>query len=502
MVFDDKRSILITPEESAEKIKEPDKLPKGKLDVLLCKILVWEPKDKVKIETKDPPEDQCIVLRECESIEIEESYKKLIGTASVKFPRGTVIKKTITQQSLEDKGVKPVYAYRMADGTIVEQRSNYTVAKPEDFKVGQRIRIYLGYYHDNGNKVFSSEKERRKEMDKIVTSQRPMFDGYITKCSVSTPIELKCENLASGLKRKTCVPMQSEKDAKVNDFLQEGGKYYQLEGTGLKLHPDTAKYDINIGMVKLYEDLTVADMLAEWEKYKLYCFVRYDDNNVPCLKVGRSFFSTASKESVLNENSSSSNKTINFDYNVAKDGLTLMNVDPEYLAVSAEGFDYVKDKGKTKQIKRAVTIRLNPVWEGPGDAKHEKFQILSRVELNKKSMKLGATPKTIQAKDIDLSKYTIISYTATHIGITEEELIKEAEDYFEGYNMNGIEGSVTVFGDYNFESGVKVHLVDKRQPEKNGWYLVEEVNTRFGTNGYRQTLKIPYCISKDKDDKK
>lgn len=62
--------------------------------------------------------------------------------------------------------------------------------------------------------------------------------------------------------------------------------------------------------------------------------------------------------------------------------------------------------------------------------------------------------------------------------------------------MNGIEGTITVFGDHNFESGMKVELLDIRQPEKNGWYLIEEVNTKFGVNGYRQTLKLPYCIAR------
>jgi hypothetical protein len=68
--------------------------------------------------------------------------------------------------------------------------------------------------------------------------------------------------------------------------------------------------------------------------------------------------------------------------------------------------------------------------------------------------------------------------------------------------MNGIEGTITVFGDYALQSGTKVELLDTREPEKNGWYLVEEVNTTFGQSGYRQTLKLPFCIAKpEKTDK-
>lgn len=67
-----------------------------------------------------------------------------------------------------------------------------------------------------------------------------------------------------------------------------------------------------------------------------------------------------------------------------------------------------------------------------------------------------------------------------------------------------LEGSITIFGDLHrtnlgmrhLESGMKVVLLDKREPEKQGWYLIEEINTKFGVNGFRQTLKLPYCIAK------
>lgn len=470
------------------------------VDVLACKILIWEPEDKNKIDANDPADDKCLVLRECQSIEIEESYKKLIGTASVKFPRGTIIKRTTTKNDIEENGTKTVYTERLADGTITEKRAGYSTAQPSDFKVGQRIRIYLGYYRDTG-KVFKDAKERQDAMDAAATAHKPMFDGYIVKCSVSTPIEIKCENLASNLKRKNCRKIITGKDARVNDFLKEGGKYDLLKGTGLKLHPDTVECDINIGKVQLSEDLTIADLLTEWSKYKLYCFVR-TENGVPYIKVGRSYFSAKTKESILNNDQSVRGTPIQFDYHVADDGLTLMNTDPRFLAVSAEGFKYEpSSQGSTKEVKYSITIRLNPEWEGTHDTKHKKFQLLNETKLSKKSLKLGAVPKSQTKDKVDLSQYTIIPYTSNHIGITEDQLIKEAEAYFDGYNMNGIEGTITVFGDYNFESGMKVELLDIRQPEKNGWYLIEEVNTKFGVNGYRQTLKLPYCIARPEKEK-
>lgn len=469
---------------SSEHIKWADGV-----DVLICKIRIWEPEDKSKIDV-NPDEKKCLVLTECESIEIEESYKKLIGTASVKFPRGTIIQRTQTAADLEENGATEVYTERLNDGTIVEKRAGGSVAQPSDFHVGQRIQIFLGYYRDCGE-AWESEAARKEAMMDYLPST-PDFDGYIVKCSVSTPIEIKCENLASNLKRKNCRKITTGEHATVNDFLKSGGKYDLLKGTGLELHPDTANLSIDIGKVQLSEDLTVADLLTEWSKYKLFCFIRTDDSGKPYIKVGRSYFSAKTAESIVNEDGESNGKLIQFDYHVAEDNLTLMNTDPKFLAVSAEGFMF--EGGKEK--KYSITIRLNPEWTGTSDTTHKKFQLLNETKLSKKSQKLGATMKSSVKDKVDLSQYTVIPYTARKIGITQDELIKEAEAYFDGYNMNGIEGSITVFGDYHLQSGMKVELLDIREPEKNGWYLIEEVNTKFGVNGYRQTLKLPYCIAR------
>lgn len=141
---------------------------------------------------------------------------------------------------------------------------------------------------------------------------------------------------------------------------------------------------------------------------------------------------------------------------------------------------------------------------GQNDTEHKKFQILNETKLSKKSLKLGAIPKSKTKDRVNLSAYNVIPYVSSKIGISEDELIKEAEAFFEGYNRNGVEGSITIFGDLHrtnlgmrhLESGMKVVLLDKREPEKQGWYLIEEINTKFGVNGFRQTLKLPYCIAK------
>lgn len=469
--------------------------------ILISLIEIWDMKDPKKpmAEPESP-----LRITEVESIQIDDSYRKLIGTASVKFPRGTVIKKTITTLN-EQENANKVSATVDDAGVLITTRTDSKVASVADFKVGQRIRIYLGYTEDqtiaaltkldaNKKSIFNDSDKLKKYKEKL----KIMFEGYITKCSIDTPIELQCENLASGLKKITCPKVTAKKNMTVNDFLADNGKYKLLKNSGLSLHPETKSCEINIGKVNLTSDLTVADVLTEWSKYKVFAFVKFN-GDTPYIAVGRSYFSNPGKDSVLNYSDNKSDiPEILFDYHVANNGLTLMNTDKDFLAVEATGLD------KDDKFYH-ITIRKNPDYNSSKKGS-KKWQVMNETKLSKKAMKLGATPLTKSKDRVDLSKYTVIPYMSRKIGITKEALLQEAIKYFESYNMNGIDGQLTLFGDLNLKTAQKVQLTDKRHPAKNGYYLVDEISTTFGTGGYRQTIKLPYCIAKikseDKNDKK
>ena len=148
-----------------------------------------------------------------------------------------------------------------------------------------------------------------------------------------------------------------------------------------------------------------------------------------------------------------------------------------------------------------VTIRLNPEYD-PTVAGSRQYQTVNATQISRKTHKVtgnttatGAATKT----KVDLSTYTIVPYMSPHIGITSDQLVEETTEYFRNYNLNGITGSVTVFGDFGLTPAVQVELMDNRNPSKNGVYLVEEVTTTFGVGGYRQKLSIPYKIKSSKD---
>ena len=462
--------------------------------ILICLIEIWDLEDPTN-PLAEPDPNKVRLITEVENIEIEESYRKLIGTASIKFPRGTIIKQTRTELNGKEYDSK-INAIIDDTGVLLTTRTTSKKAEVADFKVGSRIRIRLGLTEhpqiaaltkvDKDGKSIHNDTDKLNKYKKALTT---MFNGYITKCSIDTPIEIECENIASGLKKKACQPVKAKKNMTVNDFLADDGEYKLLKDTGLELHPKTKECDINIGKVNLSKDLTVADVLTEWGKYKLYSFIK-EENGKAYVVVGRSYFSNAGKDSIINfESQKSDTAEILFSYHVANNGLKLMNIDKKFLAIEATGVD--------KQDKfYKITIRQNPNWDGKSS--NDKWQVMNETKLSKKAMKLGATKLTDTKTRVDLSTYTVRPYMSRKMGISHDELLEEAIKFFESYNMNGIEGNLTLFGDLAIRTGSDVRLKDELHPQKNGRYFVDEVHTTFGTGGYRQRIQLPYCITRDK----
>ncbi|MCS2303771.1 hypothetical protein NXX23_17915 [Bacteroides ovatus] len=141
----------------------------------------------------------------------------------------------------------------MQDGVIIEKRSAQRLVDETTFKVGQRINIKLGY-----NGVLKN-----------------MFDGYITGYNSDSTLEIQCENILYKLKLKQAPHFETPaKGTTVNEVLE--GKYNILKDTGFRIHSDTKRFEIHIGKVKVTDNFTVADILSEWSKYKVYCFLKYD----------------------------------------------------------------------------------------------------------------------------------------------------------------------------------------------------------------------------------
>lgn len=269
------------------------------LDVLCCRITVGDPDPGNPMAIQNP-----IVLTEVQEVEIVETYKKLIGTATVRFPKGTVFRSTIVgTATLEGKDATRITTEVMQDGVLIEKRSTYSAMDAATFKTGQRIRIRLGY-----NGVL-----------------RTMFDGYITGYNAESSFELKCENMAYKLKLKQAPKFETPASGtSVNDVME--GKYNILKDTGFKLHSETKRFDIQIGKVKITDNFTVADILSAWSRYRIYCFLKYDENSpdqMPAIAVGRPY-SSVKGQPEFPQDTAGGPFQIRFDTHVAASNLKVL----------------------------------------------------------------------------------------------------------------------------------------------------------------------------------
>lgn len=433
------------------------------IDVLCCKITIGDADSGNPMVIKDP-----IVLTEVEEVEIVETYKKLIGTAKITFPKGTVYQSTVIgNATIEGKDASRISTEIMQDGVVVEKRSSQQAMNDVTFKVGQRVNIKLGY-----NGILKN-----------------MFDGYISAYNSASKFEIQCENMAYKLKLKQAPKFETQSSVSVNDVL--GDKYGLLKDTGFAIHSETKRFDIQIGKVKITDNFTVADVLSEWSKYKVYCFLKYDENSpddMPTIAIGRPYSSSKSQP-VFPKDSEAKPFPIYFNYHVAEDGLKVVKTNPKFLAVTGKAL------GSDEKFFE-VTIRMNPDYD-PTVASSKEFQTVNATQISKKTHKVTGNTTAEGAKTktkVDLSTYTIVPYMSPNMKIDSDKLVEETIEYFRNYNLNGITGSLTLFGDLALNTAVQVELIDERNPSKNGVYITEEVTTTFGVNGYRQKITIPYKI--------
>lgn len=501
------------------------------LAILVCQIKIWRAKSPDWFAKPDP--DGCLIVRECESIEVTDSAKDLLGKAVVKFPRGTVIqlrkrkdKKVVTGEESEGTETTATVEASTNNGEVTTPQTsvyedgtptasiaaNYddkglvdfnrtkteaALLTPNDVAIGNRIEIRLGYAYSETEFDKMNAEVDSKEMEIV-------FTGFITSISVDTPLELGCTNMAHILSSVSVPTIKAQDMITVSDFLDSDGAYRLLEGTGIELDDACRKSQIYVRGGSITNNLSVADVLADWSKGGVLSrMVTQSDGSVR-LKVGLSYNAGASSATALK----SDKKYITYngggnmvpliqsDWDVAGDKLTMKRCDKKYLAVKAFG----RSDGKLFQL----VVRKNPDDDDEGWVvdKGDQFEVVNKQkpysrkkEKRKKSDKKNPYKKEKPRDHVSLDKYNVVPYYSTAKKITEQGLIEEAKRYWSQYTPNGIDGSLEIFGDVFVSPTDTIALIDKRQPQKNGYYYVESVNTTFGLNGFRRELKIPYKIA-------
>lgn len=109
------------------------------LDVLCCRITIGDADPANPMAIQNP-----VILTEVQEIEIVETYKKLIGTAKVIFPKGTVYKSTIIgNATLEGNDASRITTEIMEDGVIIEKRNSQATVGKDTFKTGRKSDSFL-----------------------------------------------------------------------------------------------------------------------------------------------------------------------------------------------------------------------------------------------------------------------------------------------------------------------------------------------------------------------
>lgn len=388
-------------------------------------------------------------INEVVNIEIKDSYKTLINTAKVQFTR-QITAKTSQKNEHGEREVKLVGE----DGL---------------FKRGQRIKIQLWY----------------SEIDGDDTNKKTMFDGYITGIMADNPFTLECEDMGYILKQTALPAIKTDaKGTKLNDFCEK----ILLKDTGIELHPGTKEMNMEVGQIVYPQSCTAADILNRFKRWGIMAYMR-NYNGIPHLALGRTFFSINTSESLLKDMPATP-YDIYFDEHVADDNLKISKLDANLIAV--EAIALYPDNSMYK-----ITIRRDP-------KDNSKFQVVNETKITKNQLKntmLSEIDKNSnlsnmvgsQNNKIDLSAYNVRTFH--EYNVNRATLIKNVQARFSEISQTGIEGDLVIFGDYGLSSGCKVKLTDNLNPERNGTYVVSEVVTTFGTQGYRQKLKIPYKLS-------
>lgn len=384
------------------------------------------------------------VFKEVNEISISSSYNNLVSKATITLPRATMLETTTGR----DVGVK----------------TKDLIGNDGAFKIGQRVTIYIGYDDDGSNQM-----------------NKRMFDGYIISVDSDNPYTLYCEDIAYKLKKNAVQPFSSgTKGTKINDIID-----IVLKDTGLSLHPLSERMNIEIGNVRLEKSKSAAEILESWKKFGLVSFIKYYQG-VPYLALSRTFFSTNTDQTLI-ANDDDTIPVIDFQENVVSDSLKFLQLDMDTLALTAVSLY----PDNTRLQLTIIRDKADP----------SQFQVINETRLSKKQVKqrFGNTYddmvenyKNTQNKQdkFDLSGYNVRTYH--NYNVTRDQLIANAKSAFNNISQTGIEGDVTIFGDYGIQPGQMVRLYDERNPEKNGVFVVSEVHTTFGVNGYRQKLKMPF----------
>jgi len=387
-----------------------------RLYTLTCSIRIWN-------------DDESIEIHECQDIEIESSYRRLVGTAVLSIPYSAL--------------------------------SSYRTL------IGSRIELRLGY--DSADLVFS---------------------GYVVRCTVDMVTVLECDDLLSVLRQRSLPMTPTFRSLTAADFLASGSRYDVLRGTGIMLHPHCDCNSIVVGVVDLCAYYSVADLLEGWQKRGIMSYGVLQSDGTMLLRVGYLSLPSGSElnttdRRLLSYTDKTSVEVIQSDFDVPSggDNLKSTHVDKRYVAVRVMG---VLSDGRYYRSTVRYAARGSSKYEFVNEHAPR-----SRRSQKRKGGSRGKSSATVKAHQ-DMRDYLVLPLYSTHTGGSETLFRQEAIAALSRYAGGGVGGTLTTFGDVAVHPGDVVGYICRHHEAKTGFYFVEGVRIRFGVRGYRRDLVMPF----------
>lgn len=315
------------------------------------------------------------------------------------------------------------------------------------FNVGDEIEIRYGYNFQNNLE----------------------FEGYVVGIEPRTPLKLICEDKSWKLKKNRLLFSTRPKVTlrEVADKL--------VAGTGVEIHPLTWQQEIVFG--KLYvRNISTAKLLDEWREMGLVSYML--DGK---LVIGRSYFN----DSTNYNTSLRGNYTppvFNTEVNITEDKLSINQILAEDIAIRGVSM-YTNNKSLQ------ITMVQDPRDPAKLVVAEERDGTLSKAALEA-SLKRQAAE--MEKRGIFLENYTV--KTQHEFNLSRAQLIEAVKAAFPKYLRSGMDGTFTTFGDVSLKPATSVYLLDPKNYDKNGEYLIRSIKKTFGARGIRQTVEIPYKI--------
>ena len=117
-----------------------------------------------------------------------------------------------------------------------------------------------------------------------------------------------------------------------------------------------------------------------------------------------------------------------------------------------------------------------------------EFQRAEDVKIKVKAISIQPDNTKIEVEEGEEggATRTLFAYNVTN----ESDLKKFAKAELEKFNFDGYRGEFETFGEPVVKHGDFVNIKDAKFKEREGRYVVDQVTTTFGVDGYRQKIKL------------